>query len=121
MGPCMRGRSGESGGRDSGLCRRGGRRLSEDGGAGEKEGGDDDSDEDADSPFAQLGHWIEENRDEANAVVVYKKAEELGIAKKHNALTVIGQTLFTENVVAEIEKYAPLFAKVRGTSHRSAL
>ena len=84
-------------------------------------GGDDDSDEDADSPFAQLGHWIEENRDEANAVVVYKKAEELGIAKKHNALTVIGQTLFTENVVAEIEKYAPLFAKVRGTSRRLAL
>ena len=46
-------------------------------------------------------------------MVVYKKAEELGIAKKHNALTVIGQTLFTENIVAEIPKYVPLFVKVR--------
>lgn len=74
-------------------------------------GGDDDSEEDADSPFAQLGHWIEENRD-AGAVEVYKKADELGVAKKHNTLTVIAQSLFTENVVAEVEKYAPLFVKV---------
>ena len=75
-------------------------------------GGDDDSEEDGDSPFAQLGHWIEENRD-AGAVEIYKKADELGIAKKHNSLIVIGQTLFTEDVVAEIPKYAPLLAKVR--------
>ena len=74
-------------------------------------GGDDDSDEDADSPFAQLGHWIRENRD-ASVVEIYKKAEELGIAKKHNTLTVVAQTLFTEEVVTEIPKYAPLFAKV---------
>ena len=76
-------------------------------------GGDDDSDEDADSPFAQLGNWIKENRDDIGPVEVYKKAEELGIAKKHNALTVIGQTLFTEDAVSEISTYAPLFAKVR--------
>ncbi len=75
-------------------------------------GGDDDSDEGADSPFGQLGSWIEENRD-AGAVEIYKKADELGIAKKHSTMTVIAQTLFTEDVVAEIPKYAPLFAKVR--------
>ena len=74
--------------------------------------GDDDSDEDADSPFAQLGHWIKENR-EAGPVEVFKKADELGIAKKHNTMTVIAQTLFTENVVTEIDQYAPLFVKVR--------
>ncbi|RPD59363.1 translation initiation factor [Lentinus tigrinus ALCF2SS1-7] len=84
-------------------------------------GGDDDSEEDADSPFAQLGHWIEENRD-AGAVEIYKKADELGIAKKHNSLTVIAQTLFTEDVVAEIPKYAPLFAKmVTSEKHQKSL
>ncbi|PIL29902.1 hypothetical protein GSI_07812 [Ganoderma sinense ZZ0214-1] len=85
-------------------------------------GGDDDSDEDADSPFAQLGSWIKENRDDLGPVEVYKKAEELGIAKKHNALTVVGQTLFTEDVVAEIPKYAPLLAKmVTSEKHQKSL
>ncbi len=76
-------------------------------------GGDDDSDGDADSPFSQLGNWIRGNRDDIGPVEVYKKAEELGIAKKHNTLSTMGQTLFTENVVSEIPKFAPLFVKVR--------
>ncbi|KAI1784688.1 eukaryotic translation initiation factor 5 [Ganoderma leucocontextum] len=85
-------------------------------------GGDDDSDEDADSPFAQLGNWIRENRDDLGPVEVYKKADELGIAKKHNALTVIAQTLFTEDVVSEIPKYAPLLAKmVTSEKHQKSL
>ncbi|RDX51462.1 translation initiation factor [Lentinus brumalis] len=84
-------------------------------------GGDDDSDEGADSPFGQLGSWIEENRD-AGAVEIYKKADELGIAKKHSTMTVIAQTLFTEDVVAEIPKYAPLFAKmVTSEKHQKSL
>lgn len=85
-------------------------------------GGDDDSDEDADSPFAHLGNWIKENRDDIGPVEVYKKAEELGIAKKHNALVVIGQTLFTEEVVSEISTYAPLFVKmVTSEKHQKSL
>ncbi|KAI0696482.1 eukaryotic translation initiation factor 5 [Cerioporus squamosus] len=83
--------------------------------------GDEDSDEGADSPFAQLGNWIEENRD-AGAVEIYKKADELGIAKKHSTMTVIAQTLFTEDVVAEIPKYAPLFVKmVTSEKHQKSL
>ncbi|KAI0825405.1 eukaryotic translation initiation factor 5 [Trametes gibbosa] len=84
-------------------------------------GGDEDSDEDANSPYAQLGHWVEDNRD-IGAVEIYKKADELGIAKKHNAVQVIAQTLFTENIAAEIEKYAPLFVKmVTSEKHQKAL
>ncbi|KAI0638812.1 eukaryotic translation initiation factor 5 [Trametes polyzona] len=84
-------------------------------------GGDDDSEEDADSPYSQLGRWIEENRD-AGAVEIYKKAEDLGIAKKHNTVQVIAQTLFTENIVAEIQKYAPLFVKmVTSEKHQKSL
>lgn len=75
-------------------------------------GGDDESDEDADSPYAQLGRWLEENRD-VGAVEVYKKAEELSIAKKHRTVQVLGQALFTEKVVSELPKYMPLLKKVR--------
>ncbi|KAI0369955.1 eukaryotic translation initiation factor 5 [Pilatotrama ljubarskyi] len=83
--------------------------------------GEEGSDDDADSPYSQLGHWIEENRD-IGAVEIYKKAEELGIAKKHNTVQVIAQTLFTEDIVAEIPKYAPLFVKmVTSEKHQKSL
>ncbi|OBZ79199.1 putative eukaryotic translation initiation factor 5 [Grifola frondosa] len=82
---------------------------------------DDDSDDDPDSPYSQLGRWVEENRD-SGPVAIYKKAEELGIAKKHNSVQVIVQGLFTDNIAAEIPKYAPLFAKlVTSEKHQKAL
>jgi len=79
-------------------------------------GGDDDgSDDDANSPYAQLGRWIEENREDdskAYSIAIYKKAEELGIEKKHKTVTVVVQALFTANIVSEIEKYGALLTKV---------
>ena len=78
-------------------------------------GDDDGSDDDANSPYAQLGRWITENKDEdaiARPLAIYKKAEELGIEKKHKTLLVVVQALFTENVISEIDKYAGLIAKV---------
>ena len=76
-------------------------------------GGDDDSDEDANSPYTQIGQWAEEHRKDVTAVDVYKKAQELGIEKKHKTVQVLVQALFTEAMVAEIPKFAPMFAKVR--------
>jgi translation initiation factor 5 len=76
---------------------------------------DDGSDEDTNSPYAQLGRWITENEVEdatARSLAIYKKAEALGIEKKHKTVTVVVQALFTENMVGEIEKYAGLIAKV---------
>ncbi|KAH8101565.1 eukaryotic translation initiation factor 5 [Cristinia sonorae] len=82
---------------------------------------DDESDEDPDSPYSQLGRWVEENRD-VGPVEVYKKAEELGIAKKHKSSQIIAQTIFTENALTEIPKYLPLFAKlVTSEKHQKAL
>lgn len=78
-------------------------------------GDDDGSDEDVNSPYAQLGRWIEDNRDDdpkAYAVAIYKKAEELGIEKKHRTLPILVPALFTTDIVAEIPKYAPLLIKV---------
>ena len=75
-------------------------------------GGDEEgSDEDADSPYSVLGRWVQDNR-EVGPVEVYKKAEELGIAKKHKTAQVVVQALFTEKALTEIPKYVPLFVKV---------
>ena len=88
---------------------------------------DDDggSDDDANSPYAQLGRWIEENKTEdpkAKSGAILKKASDLGIEKKHRTMTVLVQTLFTENIVAEIPGYAALFSKlVNGEKHQKAL
>lgn len=77
--------------------------------------GDDDSDDDANSPYTQIGQWAVANRDTVTAIDVYKHAQELGIEKKHKTVQVLVQSLFTENIVAEIPKYALMFAKVRRT------
>jgi len=89
--------------------------------------GDDDggSDDDAQSPYAQLGKWIKENRDvdvKARSIAIYKKAEELGIEKKHKTITVLVQALFTDDIVMEIGKYGALFVKmVNSEKHQKAL
>ncbi|KAF8910566.1 domain found in IF2B/IF5-domain-containing protein [Gymnopilus junonius] len=89
-------------------------------------GGDDEgSDDDANSPYAQLGKWIEEHQDEdakARSLAMYKKAEELGIEKKHKTVTVLVQALFTANIVNEVEKYGALLTKmVTSEKHQKAL
>jgi len=88
-------------------------------------GGDDDgSDEDADSPYSQFGHWVEENREdeEVGSVQIYKKAEELGVDKKHKILLVLVQALFTKDVVQEITTYNSLLAKmVTSEKHQKSL
>jgi translation initiation factor 5 len=78
-------------------------------------GGEDESDEDADSPYTQLGNWVKENVKEnarVKAVEVFKKAQELGIEKKHKAVQVLAQTLFTSDIITEIPVYLPIFQKV---------
>ncbi|CAO1619821.1 unnamed protein product [Parajaminaea phylloscopi] len=84
-------------------------------------GDDDDDDDGADSPYEQYGVWLLENRGAAPADV-YKKAQELGIDKKHKAVQVLVQALFTENAVKEIEKYAAVLSKmVTSEKHQKSL
>ncbi|PPQ83964.1 hypothetical protein CVT24_008301 [Panaeolus cyanescens] len=85
-------------------------------------GGDDDGrDEDSNSPYAILGRWIEEDH-KAISVAIFQKAQEFGIEKKHKAVTIIVQTLFSENIVAEIPQYAPLSTKlVTSNKHHKSL
>jgi len=81
-------------------------------------GGDDDGDDDDDvnSPYSILGTWIQEHKEgdpKTRSIAIYKKAEELGIDRKHRTVTVLIQAIFTTDIVVEIGKYAPLFTKVR--------
>jgi translation initiation factor 5 len=80
-------------------------------------GDDDGSDEDANSPYSQLGQWVAEQKGEATAIDVYKRAQELGIEKKHKTVQVLAQTLFTKNIAAEVSKYGAMFVKVSMPFH----
>lgn len=82
---------------------------------------DDDEDEDADSPYAQYGSWLSENQG-ASPADVYKKAQELGIEKKHKAVQYLVQSLFTDDAPKEVEKYAAVLNKmVTSEKHQKAL
>ncbi|KAF8504369.1 eukaryotic translation initiation factor 5 [Russula emetica] len=83
--------------------------------------GEDESDEDADSPYTQLRHWVKENSG-VKSVEVFKKVQELGIEKKHKAVQVLAQTLFTSDIVTEIPGYVPIFQKmVTSEKHQKSL
>lgn len=82
----------------------------------------DDDEEDADSPYGQLGLWLEDNRDASDADII-AKIKDLEIAGKHKALIQIGNKLFTDKgVVSEIPKRAALLqALVTGEKHQKSL
>lgn len=98
----------------------GGLSLTPAGGLGDDEGSDDD----VNSPYAQFGRWVEENKGEAGvgAVQIYQKAQEFGVEKKHKTVLVLIQALFTEDVAKEIDTYKALLAKmVTSEKHQKAL
>lgn len=85
--------------------------------------GDDDSGEEGngDDPYSQLGAWVAENHD-ASPVEVFKKVQEMGLEKKHKAVQVLTQTLFTEDILEEIKLNAPILVKmVTSEKHQKAL
>lgn len=84
--------------------------------------GDDDSDEGgADDPYRHLGEWIAENHD-SGPVEVYKKIQEMGLEKKHKAVQIVAQSLFTEDILKEVKIYAPVFMKlITSEKHQKAL
>lgn len=74
--------------------------------------GDDDSDEDADSPYSQLGRWAQDNRSSATWQQVFITAEQSGIAKKHKTVQVLVENLFDEKIMEQLPPMLPLFTKV---------
>lgn len=84
----------------------------------------DDGDEDGEgengtSPYDQLGSWIMETATAKGGIAkvddvdIYVKAKEFGIEGKHKTLTVLAQTIFDEDIVAQVPKRASMLKKVR--------
>ena len=73
--------------------------------------GDDDEDEDADSPYSVLGAWLEENQSASDSEVI-DKVKEIGIAGKHKVLIEVGHHLFTDNIDKEIAGRSSLLQAV---------
>ncbi|KAL8707352.1 MAG: hypothetical protein Q9225_007769 [Loekoesia sp. 1 TL-2023] len=85
----------------------------------------DEGDEDGEgesggnSAYDQLGTWVistAQSKDggvaELDDVDIYMKAKELGIETKHKTLTVLAQTIFDEDIVAQIPKRASMLKKM---------
>ena len=82
---------------------------------------DDDEDgegENGVSAYDHLGSWIIETAatkggvSDLDDVDIYMKAKDLGIETKHKTLTVLAQTIFDDNIVAQIPKRQSMLKKV---------
>lgn len=80
---------------------------------------DDEGDGGGNSAYDQLGTWVISTAESKSGgvgdledVEIYVKAKELGIETKHKTLTVLAQTIFDEDMVAQIPKRASMLKKV---------
>lgn len=72
--------------------------------------------------YEEFGTWVATENEGLTDVDIYKKAFELGIAKKHRTLQVLAQALFTENIVVEILDHKDLLSKLTiSEKHQNAL
>lgn len=82
----------------------------------------DDEDEEGEgggnTVYDQLGTWIQEEAERKGGIGnvedidIYVKAKELGIGAKHRTVLVLVQTIFDENICAQIGKRAPMLKRV---------
>ncbi|KAJ9165475.1 Eukaryotic translation initiation factor 5 [Coniochaeta hoffmannii] len=85
---------------------------------------DDEEGEGGNTVYDQLGGWIQEQAkekggvDNVDDIDVYVKAKELGIETKHRTVLVLVQTLFDENVTAQIGKRASMLKRLINDSER---
>lgn len=90
---------------------------------------DEDGEGGGDSPYDQLGNWIQEqvhekgSTDAVDSIEIYVKAKELGIETKHRTLLVLVQTIFdTDKICAQIPKRASMLKNmVTSEKHERSL
>ncbi|KAH6694046.1 eukaryotic translation initiation factor 5 [Plectosphaerella plurivora] len=92
----------------------------------------DDDDEDGEgggnSAYDELGNWIQEQAeakgsvDKVDSLEIFVKAKELGIEAKHRTVLVLVQTIFDENICAQIAKRSGMMKQfVSSERHEKAL
>lgn len=80
--------------------------------------GDDEDAEEGGNVYDEFGSWIINTATERGGITkvddvdIYLKAKELGLESKHRTLTVLAQTLFTDNIVKEIEPRSAMLKKM---------
>ncbi|KAI4113319.1 MAG: hypothetical protein LQ345_005678 [Seirophora villosa] len=83
--------------------------------------GDEDGEVDGggNSAYDQLGNWVISTAESKTGgvgdledVEIYVKAKELGVETKYRTLNVLAQTIFDENIVAQIPKRASMLKKM---------
>jgi translation initiation factor 5 len=89
---------------------------------------DDEEGEGGNSAYDVFGKWILDTAaekggvDKVDSVDIYLKAQELGLEKKHRALTVLAQTVFDKNIVKQITDRAGILKKMTTSErHEKAL
>ena len=91
------------------------------------EDGDEDGEGEStgNSVYDQLGSWIISTSEEKGGVSqvddvdIYVKAKEIGIETRYKTLTVLAQTIFDDDIVAQIPKRASMLKKVWAYNCRS--
>ncbi|KAK4252351.1 domain found in IF2B/IF5-domain-containing protein [Corynascus novoguineensis] len=78
--------------------------------------------------YDQLGTWVQEEAEKKGGVSkvddidIYVKAKELGIETKHRTILVLVQTIFDENITAQIRGRAPMLKRmITSERHEKAL
>ncbi|KAI9659409.1 MAG: hypothetical protein M1821_001667 [Bathelium mastoideum] len=88
------------------------------------DGDDDEGLGGTNTAYDQLGSWIGTAATEAGGVAqvsdvdIYRKAQELGIERKHRTLTVLAQTIFDDGIVKQIPERAAMLRKMIEGSER---
>lgn len=72
----------------------------------------DDDEDGVGGPYDAFKNWVTDNRATATDAEIYKKAVEMGIEKKHRTVQALVESLFTEDVVKEVDAHKAVFAKV---------
>lgn len=82
----------------------------------------DDEDEDGEASgstvYDEFGTWIQDEAtakgsvDKVDSIDIFVKAKELGIETKHRSVLVLVQTIFDENILAQIPKRAGMMKQV---------
>lgn len=80
---------------------------------------DGEGDGNGNSAYDQLGSWVISTAElkiggvgDLQDVDIYVKAKELGIEMKHKTLTVLAQTIFDDDILAQISKRTSMLKKV---------
>jgi translation initiation factor 5 len=80
---------------------------------------DDDAEGAGDTKYTAFGAWIEENKEDATDAEIAAKAKEMEVWGKHKACIELGQKLWRDDLVKDVEKRVKILGVVSPASARA--